>query len=86
MSVVASRDLRNHTREVLSRVAGGERVTVTVNGEPVAELGPPSSALRPYLRHSEALEILARDRPDQQLKADMAWISAGDTDDLGPID
>ena len=34
------RDLRNHGGEVLDRVEAGERVTVTRNGRPVAELVP----------------------------------------------
>jgi prevent-host-death family protein len=37
---VPQRDLRNHTAEVLRRVEEGERVEITVNGRPVAELGP----------------------------------------------
>lgn len=42
MDSVASRDLRNHTADVLRRVAGGEVVAVTVHGEVVAEIHPPS--------------------------------------------
>lgn len=34
------RDLRNHGGEVLDRVEAGERLTVTRNGRPVAELVP----------------------------------------------
>lgn len=34
------RDLRNRGGEVLSRVAAGERVLITKDGEPVAELTP----------------------------------------------
>lgn len=37
---VPQRELRNHTAEVLRRVEQGERVQITVNGHPVAELGP----------------------------------------------
>jgi prevent-host-death family protein len=37
---VPSRELRNHTADVLRRVEEGERVEITVNGRPVAELGP----------------------------------------------
>ena len=37
---VAVRDLRNHGGEILSRVAGGETLTVTRDGAPVAELRP----------------------------------------------
>lgn len=37
---VPQRELRNHTAEVLRRAEQGERVEITVNGRPVAELGP----------------------------------------------
>jgi len=37
---VAVRDLRNHGGEILNRVAGGETLTVTRDGDPVAELRP----------------------------------------------
>ncbi len=34
------RDLRNRGGEILNRVAGGETLTVTRDGDPVAELRP----------------------------------------------
>jgi prevent-host-death family protein len=37
---VSVRELRNHTAEVLRRVEAGERLTVTVDRRPVAELVP----------------------------------------------
>ena len=40
MEEVTIRDLRNHGGEVVDRVAGGERLTVTRAGRPVAELRP----------------------------------------------
>lgn len=40
MTQVAVRDLRNHGGEILNRVAGGETLTVTRDGAPVAELRP----------------------------------------------
>jgi prevent-host-death family protein len=40
MTHIASRDLRNHTGDVLRRVADGERITVTQHGRPVAEIAP----------------------------------------------
>lgn len=39
-SSVASRELRNHTRALLERVAAGQEITITVDGWPVAVLGP----------------------------------------------
>ena len=40
MENVSIRDLRNHGGRVLQRVAKGESLTVTLDGEPVAELRP----------------------------------------------
>jgi prevent-host-death family protein len=40
MSAVSVRDLRNHTADVLRRVEDGERIQVTVDRRPVAELVP----------------------------------------------
>jgi prevent-host-death family protein len=40
MAHVAVRDLRNRGGEILNRVAAGEALTVTRDGEPVAELRP----------------------------------------------
>ena len=40
MAGVTIRELRNHGGEVVDRVAAGERLTVTRDGRPVAELRP----------------------------------------------
>ena len=40
---VSVRELRNHTAEVLRRVEAGERLRVTVDRRPVAELSPLAS-------------------------------------------
>jgi prevent-host-death family protein len=37
---VTVRDLRNHGGAILERVAGGEALTVTRDGRPIAELRP----------------------------------------------
>jgi len=38
MTEASIRDLRNHGGEVIDRVAAGERVVITRDGKPVAEL------------------------------------------------
>ena len=40
MGEASIRDLRNHGAEVIGRVQAGEPVTITRDGEPVAELRP----------------------------------------------
>lgn len=40
MDTVSVRQLRNDVSRILKRVESGERLIVTSNGEPVAEIGP----------------------------------------------
>lgn len=40
MDTISVRELRNNGGRVLQRVAGGETLTVTMDGHPIAELRP----------------------------------------------
>jgi prevent-host-death family protein len=40
MAEISSRELRDHTADVLRRVESGERIRISVNRRPVAELVP----------------------------------------------
>ncbi|MGH9280442.1 MAG: type II toxin-antitoxin system Phd/YefM family antitoxin [Acidimicrobiales bacterium] len=40
MGEASIRDLRNHGADVIRRAQAGERITITRDGEPVAELRP----------------------------------------------
>jgi prevent-host-death family protein len=40
VGIVTIRDLRNHGGRVIDRVRAGEHITITRDGEPVAELRP----------------------------------------------
>ena len=42
MPTIPQKELRNQVGEVLRRAEAGERITITVAGRPVAELGPTS--------------------------------------------
>jgi prevent-host-death family protein len=46
MGVVAARQLKNHTGEILRRVRAGETLTVTVRGVAVAKFVPARSGAR----------------------------------------
>ncbi len=82
MPTVASRDLRNHTKDVLDQVSEG----VAVHGRPVAEIRPISPVIRTIFERLEAVRILTAARSvDDALSADLEWISGETTDDLGPI-
>ena len=72
MSDVSSRDLRNHTADVLRRVEAGERVRVSVNRRSVAELVPLE---RPRWSSGAAMERILREaRADEALLDDLAAI------------
>ena len=66
MATIPQRDLRNNVGEMLRRAEAGERLTVTVGGRPVAELGPLSQ--RRSLPGAEELRALLAEAP-----ADRAW-------------
>jgi prevent-host-death family protein len=40
MDSVGARDLKQHTGQVIARVRGGERLLLTVRGQPVAIIAP----------------------------------------------
>ena len=70
MTEVSSRDLRNRTAEVLRRVEAGERVQISVNRRPVAELVPLG---RPQWVSGAAIERIVREAPaDAGLLTDLA--------------
>ena len=66
---IGVRDLRNRTSDVIDAVKAGERVTLTVHGEPVADIVPherrvpwlAGRALRDQLAYRAADAGLARD-------------------------
>lgn len=55
---IGVRDLRNRTARVIDAVRAGERVVLTVNGEPTADIVP----------HGERVRWLAGDRLRSQLR------------------
>ncbi|MGH2968907.1 MAG: type II toxin-antitoxin system Phd/YefM family antitoxin [Solirubrobacteraceae bacterium] len=69
---VSSRDLRNRTADVLRRVEAGERVRISVNRRPVAELVPLD---RPRWTSGAAIERILREaRADAALLEDLATV------------
>jgi prevent-host-death family protein len=83
--VASSRELRNNTAGVLRRVEAGGRVTITVNGRPVAELVPVQRSRRMWVRRDELMSRLRRAQADPGMRADLARLAGETTDDLGPI-
>lgn len=49
MQRIGVRELRNQVATVVRRAGGGERIVVTVDGRPVAQLGPLEPAPEPTI-------------------------------------
>jgi prevent-host-death family protein len=70
MSEASSRDLRNHTADLLRRAEAGERIRINVNRRPVAELVPLG---RPQWASGTTFERILREAPaDAELLEDLA--------------
>lgn len=81
VSEIASRELRNNTRGLLARVAGGEDVVITVDGQPVAALRPLN--LRPrWMNGADFARRLVHHQADPGLRAELHVLSPDTTDDL----
>ncbi len=76
---ISVRDLRNTVSEVLRRVEGGERLTVTVDRRPVAEIVP--LRRRRTVPAAEALAIASRHAADSGLLRDIRGLLPDTTDD-----
>lgn len=70
MKTIAQRELRNRSGEILRQAESGEQFTITVEGRPVAELGP--YRRRQWVTKEELLRILAPQPPDVTLLEDIA--------------
>jgi prevent-host-death family protein len=81
---VASRELRNDTAGVLRRAAAGEALEITVNGEPIATLGPLQGSPSPWTPKAALLSRLLAGQADPELATDIDRLS-GDTEELGPV-
>lgn len=81
MNEVASRDLRNNTRKLLDRVEQGERMTITVQGRPMAELRPVAPQKRWMHRGRFVREILSQ-QADPALSEELATLTEQTTEDL----
>lgn len=77
---ISVRDLRNTVSEVLRRVESGERLTVTVDRRPVAELVP--LRRRRTVPLAEALAMVSRHAADRGLLEDVRGLISDTTDDV----
>lgn len=85
MTTFSSRDLRNHTAEVLRQVSGGTRVTITVNGNPVAEIAPVRATRPQYLSKADLIGLINERQADYGLSSDLETLAGDTTHDLDAL-
>jgi prevent-host-death family protein len=80
MKAIAQRELRNRSGEILRQAEKGEQFTITVDGRPVALLGPVGR--RVWVPRSELVKILGTGRSDSRFREDVGELG-GTLDALG---
>lgn len=78
---VGVRALRNRTTEVIAAVESGERVTLTVRGNPVADIVPHGQRTR-WLSGEALRRELADRAADPELTDDLAALAGQTLDEL----
>ena len=82
MRTVSIRQLRNHTADVIASVEAGERIVLTNNGRPVADVVPHVERSR-WIPGDVVLQALAGGAAaDPGLRPDLDASFAGTTDDF----
>ena len=80
MKTIAQRELRNQSGEILRQAEAGQQFTITVDGRPVAVLGPCQK--RQWVPREEFLKILKGLPPDPTLLDEVRELG-GTLEDLG---
>jgi prevent-host-death family protein len=78
---VSVRELRNRTAAVVAAVQAGEAVTLTSNGEPVADIVPHRRRAR-WLPGAWLSEQLADSQADAELTGDLEHLAGQTVDEL----
>jgi prevent-host-death family protein len=82
MRTVSIRQLRNHTADVIASVEAGERIVLTNNGRPIADVVPHVERSR-WIPGDVLLKALADGAAaDPGLRADLDATFGGTTDDF----
>jgi antitoxin (DNA-binding transcriptional repressor) of toxin-antitoxin stability system len=78
---VSIRELRNSTSSVVAELEAGERLTLTVNRRPVADILPHVEQRDPWLPSSELRRIVHEASADPGLLADLDDVRRAELDD-----
>lgn len=71
---VSVRELRNHTAQVVAAVQAGERLSLTVNRSPVADIVPHGGSRSPWVPSATLRQIVAESGVDPELLTDLAAV------------
>jgi len=77
---ISVRDLRNHTAQVVAAVRAGERLSLTVNRTPVADIVPHSAARSPWVPATTLRQIIDEAAADSALLDDLADVRGSRVD------
>lgn len=78
---IGVRDLRNRTARVIDAVRAGERVVLTVNGEPAADIVPHAQRVR-WLAGAQLREQLRERAADPSLRGELDELAGQTLDEL----
>lgn len=78
---VSIRELRNSTAGVVADLEAGERLTLTVNRRPVADILPHVEQRDPWVPSSELRRIVIESPADADLLDDLADVRGAELDD-----
>ncbi|HYH53032.1 MAG TPA: hypothetical protein VD761_02790 [Solirubrobacterales bacterium] len=75
------RELRNSTSSVVAELEAGERLTLTVNRRPVADILPHVELRDPWVPSSELRRIVSESPVDSALLDDLADVRGAELDE-----
>ncbi len=78
---VSIRELRNSTAAVVEELEAGERLTLTVNRRPVADILPHLDERDPWVPSAELRRIVREAPADHGLLDDLAEVRGAEIDD-----
>ena len=76
MKTIPQRELRNRVSRVLREVEAGERMRITVDGRPVAELVPVGGTRRTFVPRDDVAVLLRRASLDRNFARDLSPVDA----------
>lgn len=78
---ISVRELRNHTADVVAAVRSGERLSLTVNRTPVADIVPHVATASPWVPAAALRRVVEEAGADAGLLADLADVRSALVDE-----